>query len=85
MAGVEGPRFSFDPDRCTVWTTFAEIKAGDRIDYEGPSLEVEHREDFPMSGLAGLVRVTLQNGRVLLLPPETGTYREPRTEEEAAA
>ncbi|MFF2902837.1 hypothetical protein [Streptomyces sp. NPDC057966] len=73
-------RASFDP-KCTVWTSFASLRTGDRVDYWGaarPITEVQVFDD-------GRVRVLVDNGvgqDFALVPgTEEHTWREPREDE----
>ncbi|NEE30195.1 hypothetical protein G3M53_32690 [Streptomyces sp. SID7982] len=79
MSTQQPYRAARDP-KCTVWTEFAALRVGDRVDYWGASRPVTEMKAFD----DGRVRIHVHNGigqDVTLAPGDENTWREPRDEE----
>jgi hypothetical protein len=77
-------RESFDPTCDYCWTTFAELRVGDRIDYWGEARPVLEHTALDH----GRVRIVVHNGigrDVALAPGTEGTWRAARADEQIGA
>jgi hypothetical protein len=75
-------RLPFD-GRCTVWTTFLDLKVDDEVDYWGAACPVIDWQQFEGDPVRVRIIVQQQHGQQMALAPSyEGTWRVPRADEE---
>lgn len=84
-ANHDAYRLPFDP-KCSVWTTFGELREGDEVDYWGKASPIVELQTFEGEPVRVRIIVQQQYGRQLALAPAyEGTWRAPRKGEKVEA